>query len=83
LSITAKFLPAAAAGRAYRAKIASKGGVEGKRWTSAGLPRGLKLGTTTGMITGVPASAGTFRVTIRVRDALGVVSSKTLVLSVR
>jgi Putative Ig domain len=83
LSITAKSLPAAAAGRAYRAKIASKGGVEGKRWTSSALPRGLKLGATTGSITGVPASAGTFRITVRVRDALGAVSSKTLVLSVR
>ena len=83
LSITAKSLPAAAAGRAYRAKIASKGGVEGKRWTSSALPRGLKLGATTGSITGVPASAGTFRVSVRVRDALGAVSSKTLVLNVR
>jgi hypothetical protein len=83
LVIAAKSLPAASARTAYRAKIASKGGVEGKRWTSAGLPRGLKLGATTGTITGMPASAGTFRVTIRVRDALGAVSSKTLVLTVR
>ena len=83
LSIAAKSLPTAAAGRAYHAKIASKGGVEGKRWTSGALPRGLKLGATTGTITGVPASAGTSRVTVRVRDALGAVSSKTLVLSVR
>ena len=83
LSITAKSLPAAAAGRAYRAKIASKGGVEGKRWTSSALPRGLKLGATTGSIAGVPASVGTFRITVRVRDALGAVSSTTLVLSVR
>ena len=83
LAITAPSLPAASAGRVYRAKIASKGGVEGKRWTSGALPRGLKLGATTGTITGVPASAGTFRVTVRARDALGAVSSKTLVLRVR
>jgi hypothetical protein len=83
LSIATKSLPAAAAGRAYRARIASQGGVEGKRWTSGALPRGLKLGATTGTITGVPASAGTFRITVRVRDALGAVSKKTLVLSVR
>ena len=83
LAITATSLPAASAGHVYRAKIASKGGVEGKRWTSGALPRGLKLGATTGTITGVPASAGTVRVTIRVRDALGAVSSKTLVLRVR
>jgi large repetitive protein len=83
LAIATKFLPAAAAGRAYRANIATKGGVEGKRWTSGALPRGLKLGATTGTIAGVPASAGTFRITVRVRDALGAVSSKTLVLTVR
>ena len=82
LSIATKSLPAAAAGRAYRAKISSQGGVEGKRWTSGALPRGLKLGATTGAITGVPASAGTFRITVRVRDALGAVSQKTLVLRV-
>jgi hypothetical protein len=83
LTIATKSLPAAAMGRAYHAKIASQGGVEGKRWTSAALPRGLKLSATTGTITGVPASAGTFRITVRVRDALGAVSKKTLVLSVR
>jgi hypothetical protein len=83
LSITTKSLPAAAAGGAYRATISSQGGVEGKRWTSGALPRGLKLGATTGTITGVPASAGTFRIAVRVRDALGAVSAKTLVLSVR
>jgi hypothetical protein len=82
LSIVTKSLPAAAAGRAYRAKISSLGGVEGKRWTSGALPRGLKLGATTGKITGVPASIGTFRITVRVRDALGAVSKKTLVLRV-
>jgi len=83
LSIATKFLPGAAAGRAYRAKIATLGGVEGKRWASGGLPSGLKLGATTGTITGVPAGAGTFRITVRVRDALGAVSKKTLVLSIR
>ena len=83
LSIATKSLPAAASGRAYRAMISSQGGVEGKRWTSGALPRGLKLGATTGTISGVPASAGTFRIAIRVRDSLGAFSAKTLVLSVR
>jgi large repetitive protein len=82
LSIAMKSLPAAVAGRAYRAKISSQGGVEGKRWTSGALPRGLKLGATTGTIAGVPANAGTYRITVRVRDALGAVSTKTLVLRV-
>ena len=36
----------------------------------------------TGTIAGVPSSAGTFRVTLRVRDSLGAVSTKTLLLRV-
>jgi hypothetical protein len=85
LAIATKFLPAAAAGRPYRAKIAVRGGVEGKRWAIArgALPRGLKLAATTGTISGTPVSAGTVRLTLRVRDALGAVSTKTLGLSVR
>jgi hypothetical protein len=82
LSIATKSLPAAAAGSAYRAKIASKGGVEGKRWAAV-LPRGLRLDATTGSITGVPATVGTFRIAVRVRDALGAVAKKTLVLGIR
>jgi hypothetical protein len=31
----------------------------------------------------VPAGSGTFRVTVRVRDALGATSTKSLVLRVR
>jgi hypothetical protein len=85
LAIATKFLPAAAAGRAYRVKIAVRGGVEGKRWAIArgALPRGLKLAATTGTISGTPVRAGTVRLTLRVRDALGAVSTKTLALSVR
>ena len=84
LAITSRFLPAARVGRAYRSKVAVRGGVEGKRWaiTRGALPRGLKLGATSGAITGVPANTGTYRVTLRVRDALGAVAAKVLVLRV-
>jgi putative Ig domain-containing protein len=84
LTIAAKALPGAKAGHAYNAKISVRGGVTGLRWSiSRGtLPAGLRLGATTGTITGVPRSAGSFRVTVRVRDSLGAVSSKTLLLSV-
>jgi putative Ig domain-containing protein len=84
LAIAAKGLPGAKSGSAYSAKISVRGGVPGLRWSISrgALPAGLKLGATTGTITGVPRSAGSFRVTIRVRDSLGAVSSKTLLLSV-
>jgi large repetitive protein len=85
LAIASKVLPSAASGHAYNAKVAVRGGVAGLRWSiaSGSLPTGLKLGASTGRITGVPTRAGTFRITLRVRDALGAVSSKTLFLRVR
>jgi large repetitive protein len=85
LAIAAARLPVAAAGRAYRAQIHVRGGAAGLRWRIAGgaLPHGVKLDARTGKITGRPASAGTFRVRVSVRDALGATATKTFVLSVR
>jgi large repetitive protein len=82
LAIATKSLPAASAGRAYRATLKARGGVEGKRW-SAKLPAGLKLNMATGRISGVARRSGTFRVKVVVRDSLGAASTKTLVLRIR
>ena len=41
------------------------------------------MGTLTGTITGTPAKSGVFHVRVRVRDALGATSTKTIVLTVR
>jgi hypothetical protein len=57
--------------------------VGGLRWSFAGAPAGLKLTARTGKISGTPTSAGTFRIAVRVRDALGAVSMKPLLLTVR
>ena len=85
LTVAARRLPAAAAGRAYRAKLSARGGVAPFRWSlgHGALPRGLKLTSRTGTIAGTTKNTGTFRVTVRVRDALGASSTKTLVLTVR
>ena len=84
LAIVAPGLKAAAVGRSYSSKIAVRGGVAGFRWSIAGgtLPAGLKLEAKIGTIAGVPRTSGTFRISVRVRDSLGAVSTKTLVLSV-
>ncbi len=37
-------------------------------WSASGLPKGLSIGASTGMVTGSPKVAGTFKVTARVRD---------------
>jgi hypothetical protein len=68
-------------GNAYRARLAVRGGVGPLTWSGA-LPRGLKL-SKSGTITGAPASAGTFRLRVRVRDSLGASSTKTLLLRVQ
>lgn len=83
LAIRSKALRAGSSGRAYRARVAFRGGVGPFRWSATGLPRGLKVNAKTGAITGTPRGAGTFRVTVRVRDALGAGSAKKLVLTIR
>jgi hypothetical protein len=82
LVITAKRLPSAGAGHAYRARIATRGGVAPLQW-SGKLPRGLRLDPQRGAISGTAPRAGRFRVTVRARDSLGAVSTKSLVLTVR
>ena len=81
LAITGRSLRPAAAGHAYRAKVALRGGVGPMQWAGK-LPSGLKLDPRTGTISGTVAKPGTFRIKLRVRDALGAVAAKTLVLSV-
>jgi hypothetical protein len=84
LEIATKKLKAGSVGRAYIAKIAVTGGVRAFKWQARGkLPAGLRLDPRSGAIVGTPRTAGTFRLTVRVRDALHAVSTKTIVLSVR
>jgi Putative Ig domain len=82
LAIATRLLPSVAAGHPYRARLPVRGGVGPLRW-SATLPRGLAIDARRGTISGTARSAGTFRVTVRVRDVLGAVSTRALVLSVR
>jgi len=82
LAIATKLLPSATARHAYRARIKVGGGAGGLHWSARGTPAGVRIGAVTGRLSGSPRVAGTFRVTVRVRDALGAVSAKTLVLNV-
>jgi hypothetical protein len=85
LAIATARLPAALSGRPYSAKIAIRGGAPGFRWriVHGRLPRGLALAASTGTVAGTPAAKGAARITVRVRDSLGAVVQKALVLSVR
>jgi large repetitive protein len=76
-------LKAAKLGAPYRMRVATTGGVRPLTWEIAGkLPRGLRFSTKTGTFTGVARTAGKFRLTFTVTDALSVTAKKTLTLSV-
>jgi hypothetical protein len=81
---TAAALPAATAGSAYRARLATAGGQAPARWSRTGgpLPSGITLNARTGVLSGTPASAGTYRFTLRATDALGGASRKAFRLVV-
>ena len=81
LTIVARAL-SLGAGRGNRVTVRVRGGVAPLRW-SGRLPAGLTLDPVTGTIRGVPAKPGVFRVVLRVRDALGAVSSKSVTLTIR
>ncbi len=84
LQIRTLRLAPARVGRIYRAKLATNGGVRPLKWRLAAgkLPAGVRLTQSLGRLSGTPRRAGKHRVTFQARDALGVISRKTLVLRV-
>jgi hypothetical protein len=83
LAFKTRALKAATVGVPYRLKVAATGGVRPLAWAIKGkLPSGVKFSPATGTFTGRPKSAGKFRVTLTVIDALSVTAKKTLTLSV-
>jgi hypothetical protein len=90
LVVAAKFqirslkLKPAKVGAAYRATIATAGGVAPAAWSVRGkLPAGVTFGKRLHLLIGTPTKAGTYRVTVQAVDALGAKAQKTLTLVVR
>ena len=65
-------LPRAQSGARYRADLVAVGGVEPTTWkrTSGRLPRGLRLDSAIGRLTGIPTKPGTYVFALEVRDGL-------------
>ena len=84
LALKAAKLPAAKHGKAFRAALKATGGVGPLTWkvTSGKFPAGIRLDRNTGVLSGKPRSAGTFRLTFTVTDTLGVTSKASYTLTV-
>src|SRR5262249_43334859 len=82
-SITTSSLANAVQNSFYRAQLTASGGTLPYTWSlgSGSLPGGVSLAGS-GIISGVPAAAGTFTFVIVARDASGASDSKSLTLSV-
>jgi large repetitive protein len=84
LAITTTRLGSARVGHPFLAPLHVNGGMAPLRWkvTSGHFPVGVRLDTSTGVVTGSPTKAGTYVLRVAVRDAFGVASTKALVLDV-
>jgi hypothetical protein len=84
LAIRTVRLKTARLGRAYRARLATGGGVRPVTWKVSGkLPPGVRFAKALGTLTGTPSRAGTFRLTVQAVDVLGAKAQTKLVLDVR
>jgi large repetitive protein len=85
LSITTATLPSGSVGSAYSQTIAATGGTGAYVWTvaSGGLPTGLTLNASTGLLSGTPTTVGSSTFTVQVADALLATALKTFVLQIK
>ncbi|MBI4906336.1 MAG: putative Ig domain-containing protein [Acidobacteria bacterium] len=81
LSITTSALPVASTGVAYTQALSASGGTPQLSWSISsvtGLPPGLALGASTGVITGSATTPGTYTFTVRVQDSTGASATRDL-----
>jgi hypothetical protein len=84
LSITTSSLPSGTQGSAYSSGLAATGGTTPYTWSIAsptGLPAGLTLASSTGLISGTPTATGTSSVTFTVADSSSPAQTKSVSLS--
>jgi hypothetical protein len=79
LVITTTSLPFGQVFQPYSAQVAVTGGEPAYTWSlsSGSLPSGVTLNASTGLISGTPATGGTFNITVTVRDQGGRSASRS------
>ncbi len=69
LTITSTSLAAGTVNAGYSQALTASGGTPPYNWSAAGLPSGLSLNSSSGVLSGTPSSAGTFNVNVTVADS--------------
>ncbi len=82
LTITTGTLPAASACAVYSATITATGGTGSYTWSATGVPQGLTLNPQSGVLSGTPPAAGSYTMTVTVRDAANATAVVNLTLQV-
>ena len=76
-------LPSGVVGAAYpTTTITASSGLPPYNWTATGLPPGLTIGPTTGIISGIPTTAGAYAVTVTVTDSASLTFSANFPIAV-
>lgn len=81
-TITTGSLPNGIVGKPYSTAISTSGGSSPYTWSASGLPGGLEINASSGIISGAPAKEGKYAVSVSVKDNKGHQASKNFDLTV-
>jgi hypothetical protein len=83
IAVSTTSLAGGTVGQSYSQTLAVSGGTAPYRWAvTQGLPSGLSLNASTGVIGGTPAAAGNFSFTVQVTDSSQLSATRALTLTV-